>query len=585
MAKNAAEILVETLLDWGVDTIFGIPGDGVNGIIEALRQNRERIRFIQVRHEESAAFMACAWAKFTGKLGVCIATSGPGGIHLLNGLYDAKMDGQPVLAITGMQFHDLIGTQTQQDVALDKLYIDVCVYNERVMGAAHMQNVAELACRTAMSRRGVAHITMPVDLQEQKLEDDERSERNRAGHVSNVRARSAHIPALDELQQAAQVLKAGKKVVILAGRGALNASDELEQVAELLGRAHRQGAAWQGLCFGRQPLHYGWHWSASALSLRRMRSKPATCCSSRVRPSPTLSSIRNRERRAPCRSISIPPASGSAIRWKWDWWAIAPPRCARLIPLLERNQDRSFLKKAQDSMKEWRELMTTRGTDASTPLKPDVVAYELGKRLSAEAIVTSDSGTITTFWARQIPAKRGQMHSCSGNLATMACGLPYAIAAQIAYPNRQVVAFVGDGGFTMLMGELATCMKYKLPIKIVIIKNNTLGQIRWEQMVFLGNPEYVCDLQPIDFAAVARGFGASSFVIDDPKRCGAILDQALATDGPVVIEAVVDPNTPPLPAKIKAKQALHLAEALVRGEKDAAEIVKSIAGGKVRELV
>ena len=252
MAKNASEILVETLLDWRVDTIFGIPGDGVNGIIEALRQNRERIRFIQVRHEESAAFMACAWAKFTGKLGVCIATSGPGGIHLLNGLYDAKMDGQPVLAITGMQFHDLIGTQTQQDVALDKLYMDVCVYNERVMGAAHMQNVAEQACRTALARRGVAHITMPVDLQEQKLEADERSERNRASHVSNVYARSAHIPALDELQHAAQVLKAGKKVAILAGRGALNAGDKLEQAAEVLGRAHCQGAAWKGLCFRRQ---------------------------------------------------------------------------------------------------------------------------------------------------------------------------------------------------------------------------------------------------------------------------------------------------------------------------------------------
>lgn len=584
MAKNAAEILVETLLDWGVDTIFGIPGDGVNGIIEALRQNRERIRFIQVRHEESAAFMACAWAKFTGKLGVCIATSGPGGIHLLNGLYDAKMDGQPVLAITGMQFHDLIGTQTQQDVALDKLYIDVCVYNERVMGAAHMQNVAELACRTAMSRRGVAHITMPVDLQEQKLEDDERSERNRAGHVSNVRARSAHIPALDELQQAAQVLKAGKKVVILAGRGALNASDELEQVAELLGAPIVKALLGKACVSDDSPYTTG--------GIGLLGTEPSQdaleACDMLLIAGAAFPYIEFYPKPGKARAVQIdidPARIGQRYPVEVGLVGDCATTLRALVPLLERNQDRSFLKKAQDSMKEWRELMTTRGTDASTPLKPDVVAYELGKRLSAEAIVTSDSGTITTFWARQIPAKRGQMHSCSGNLATMACGLPYAIAAQIAYPNRQVVAFVGDGGFTMLMGELATCMKYKLPIKIVIIKNNTLGQIRWEQMVFLGNPEYVCDLQPIDFAAVARGFGASSFVIDDPKRCGAILDQALATDGPVVIEAVVDPNTPPLPAKIKAKQALHLAEALVRGEKDAAEIVKSIAGGKVRELV
>jgi pyruvate dehydrogenase (quinone) len=584
VTKNASEILVETLIDWGVDTIFGILGDGVNGIIEALRQNRERIRFIQVRHEESAAFMACAWAKFTGKLGVCIATSGPGGIHLLNGLYDAKMDGQPVLAITGMQFHDLIGTQTQQDVALDKLFMDVCVYNERVMGAAHMQNVAELACRTALARRGVAHITMPVDLQEQSLKDDERSERNRAGHVSNIYAQSAHIPSLDDLQRAAQVLKAGKNVVILAGRGALNAGDELEQVAELLGAPIVKALLGKACVSDDSPYTTG--------GIGLLGTEPSQdaleACDTLLIAGAAFPYIEFYPKPGKARAVQIdidPVRIGQRYPVEVGLAGDCATALRALIPLLERNEERSFLKKAQDSMKEWRDLMTTRGTDASTPLKPDVVAYELGKRLSAEAIVTSDSGTITTFWARQIPAKRGQMHSCSGNLATMACGLPYAIAAQIAYPSRQVVAFVGDGGFTMLMGELATCMKYKLPIKIVIIKNNTLGQIRWEQMVFLGNPEYVCDLQPIDFAAVARGFGAASFVIDDPKRCGAILEQAFATAGPVVIEAIVDPNTPPLPAKIKAKQALHLAEALVRGEKDAAEIVKSIAGGKVRELV
>jgi pyruvate dehydrogenase (quinone) len=584
VAKNAAEILVETLLDWGVDTIFGIPGDGINGIIEALRQNRERMRFIQVRHEEAAAFMACAWAKFTGKLGACIATSGPGGIHLLNGLYDAKLDGQPVIAITGMQFHDLIGTQTQQDVSLDKLYMDVCVYNERVMGAAHMQNVAEQACRTALARRGVAHITMPVDLQEQSLSNDERSERNRSGHVSNVSARSSHFPALDELQQAAQVLKAGKKIAILAGRGALDAGQELEQVAELLGAPIVKALLGKACVSDDSP------YTTGGIGLLGTEPSQDTleACDTLLVAGAGFPYIEFYPKPGKARAVQIdidPVRIGQRYPVEVGLVGDCATTLRALIPLLERKEDRSFLKKAQDSMKEWRDLMTTRGTDASMPLKTDVVAYELGKRLRADAIVTSDSGTITTFWARQILAKRGQMHSCSGNLATMACGMPYAIAAQIAYPDRQVVAFVGDGGFTMLMGELATCMKYKLPIKIVIIKNNTLGQIRWEQMVFLGNPEYVCDLQPIDFAAVARGFGAASFVIDDPKRCGAILDQALATEGPVVIEAVVDPNTPPLPAKIKAKQALRLAEALVRGEKDAADIVKSIAGGKVRDLV
>ncbi|MGH2542728.1 MAG: thiamine pyrophosphate-binding protein, partial [Ardenticatenaceae bacterium] len=233
MANTAADILINTIHDWGVEVVFGLPGDGINGIMEALRTRQEHVRFIQVRHEESAAFMACGYAKFTGKLGVCLATSGPGAIHLLNGLYDAKLDGQPVLALTGLPFHDLIGTHTQQDVETDKLFADVALYNARVMGSAHVQNVADLACRTALSYRGVAHIGFPVDLQEQ--EGGPRTERNVPGHTSDVFARSARLPTEDDLRQAANILNAGKKVAILAGRGALGATDELEQVAEMLG--------------------------------------------------------------------------------------------------------------------------------------------------------------------------------------------------------------------------------------------------------------------------------------------------------------------------------------------------------------
>ena len=571
-------------MDWGVDTIFGIPGDGVNGIIEALRENQERIRFIQVRHEEAAAFNACAWAKFTGKLGACIATSGPGGIHLLNGLYDAKMDGQPVIAITGMQFHDLVGTNTQQDVALDKLFMDVCVYNERVMGAAHMQNVAEQACRTALAYRGVAHITTPVDLQDQSLSNDERSQRNRADHVSKVWARGAHIPSEDDLRKAADVLGKGKKIAILAGRGALDAGDELEKIAELLGAPIIKALLGKACVSDDSPYTTG---GIGLLGTEPSQDALESCDTLLlVGASFPYIEFYPKPGKARAVQVDIDPAR-IGLRYPVDAGLVGD--CAKtlraLMPMLQRKEDRSFLQKAQSAMKEWRELMVKRGTDESMPMKPEVVAHELGTRLPANAIVTSDSGTITTWWARQIPAKRGQMHSCSGNLATMACGLPYAIAAQLAYPQRPVIAFVGDGGLTMLMGELATCVKYKLPVKIFVIKNNTLGQIRWEQMVFLGNPEYVCDLQPIDFAAVARGFGVSSFVIDNPKRCGAIVEQALATDGPVLVEAVVDPNTPPMPPKIKANQALHLAEAMVRGEKDTKDIIKSIAGGKVRELV
>src|SRR5213080_3906018 len=234
MKATASDVLVETLLAWGVDTVFGIPGDGINGIVEAFRKRQDKIRFIQVRHEEAAAFMACGYAKYTGKLGVCVATSGPGGIHLLNGLYDAKLDGAPVLAITGLQYHDLIGTFTQQDVALDKLFMDVAVFNERIMGPTQVENIVDLACRTALAYRSVSHITIPVDLQEKEVKEKQRSKRNIPHHSSDIFARSARLPNEADLDKAAEILNAGKKVAILAGAGALHATDELERTADLL---------------------------------------------------------------------------------------------------------------------------------------------------------------------------------------------------------------------------------------------------------------------------------------------------------------------------------------------------------------
>ncbi len=584
MATTASDILVQTMLDWGIDTIFGIPGDGINGIIEALRKNQDKIRFIQVRHEEAAAFMACAWAKFTGRIGACIATSGPGGIHLLNGLYDAKLDGQPVLAITGLQYHDLVGTFTQQDVALDRLFMDVCVYNERVMGAAHMQNVAELACRTALARRGVSHITMPVDMQEQELSGDSRSMRNVKNHVSNVYARGGRVPPQEDLNEAAGILNAAKKTAILAGQGALHAGAELEQIAELLGAPIVKALLGKACVPDDSPYTTG--------GIGLLGTEPSQTaiesCDTLLMVGTSFPYLEFYPKPGKVRAIQIdldPTRIGLRYPIEVGLVGDSVNTLRALMPLLKRAPDRSFLEEAQAGMKQWNELMVTRSTDQSIPMKPQVVAYELGKRLPANAIVTCDSGTITSSWARQIPAKRGQMYSVSGNLASMACGLPYAVAAQLAHPDRPVFAFLGDGGFTMLMGELATCVKYKLPIRIVVIKNNSLGQIKWEQMVFLGNPEYVCDLQPIDFAAVARGFGIPSFTIEDPAKCGATLDQALAIDGPVLIEATVDPNSPPMPPKIKPAQALHLAEALARGTKDGGSIIKDLLKEKARELV
>jgi len=583
MARTAGDVIVDTLIDWGVDTIFGIPGDGINGVIESLRKKQDKIKFIQTRHEEAAAFAACGYAKVTNRLGVCLATSGPGAIHLLNGLYDAKLDGQPVLAITGLQFHDLIGTHTQQDVALDKLFMDVAVYNERIMGAAAAQNITELAIRTALARKGVAHITTPVDVQDQEVKEDMRSMRNKPNHVSNEFAIGARRPTGTELQEAANILNDGKKIAILAGRGALNAGRQLEQAAETLGAPIIKALLGKSCVPDNSPYTTGGLGLLGTLPSEEAMSE----CDTLLIVGSCLPYIEfyPKPGQAKCVQLDIDPTRIS-LRYPADVALVgdAVESLNALLPLLKQ-KSKSFLQKAQKGMKEWQEMLETRGTAKDFPMKPQVVGHELGKRVPQNAIVTSDSGTNTTWWARYVPSLAGAMHTCSGNLATMACGFPYAIGAQVAYPDRPVIAFVGDGGFTMLMGELATCVKYKLPIKIFIIKNDELGQIKWEQMVFLGNPEYVTELQDIDFATVAKGFGVASFTIKTPTECGHIVESALATPGPVLVQAIVDANEPPLPAKVKPTQAVHFAESLAKGTKDWEKIAATVAKDKVRELV
>jgi pyruvate dehydrogenase (quinone) len=584
MAATAADILVDTIINWGVNVIFGLPGDGINGIIEALRKRQDEIRFIQVRHEEAAAFMACGYAKFTGRLGCCIATSGPGGIHLLNGLYDAKLDGAPVLAITGLQFHDLLSTHTQQDVELDKLFMDVAVYNTRIMGAAHVENVTSLACRTALAYRGVAHITMPVDVQSMPVNEDQRSKRNVPHHVSDLMADSAHLPSQVQLQRAAEILNAGKRIAILAGRGALGAAPELTQVADLLGAPVAKPLLGKGALPDDSPFTTG---GVGLLGTQPSQDALETCDTLLIVGSsfPYIE-FYPKPGQARCVQVDIDPMR-IGLRYPAEAGLVGDTAAVlrALLPHLKRNDDRSFLEQAQAGMRQWNELMAERATRRDMPMKPQVVAHELGRLLADDAIVTTDSGTITTWAARYIPMCGNRMFTVSGNLATMACGMPYAIAAAIAYPGRQVVALVGDGGFTMLMGEFATCVKYGLDVKIVVIKNNALGQIKWEQIVFLGNPEYVCELQPIDFAGIARACGGNGFTIENPESCADLLREALATPGPTLIQAVVDPHEPPMPPKATLEQMTHLAESLARGTPARGKIALTLASDVVRELI
>jgi pyruvate dehydrogenase (quinone) len=584
MATTGADVLIQTLLDWGVDIIFGLPGDGIDGIMESLRKYSNQMRFLQVRHEESAAFMACAYAKYTGRLGVCLATSGPGGIHLLNGLYDAKMDSQPVLAITGHHFHDLIDTHAQQDVDLDRVFMDVAVYSARVMGPEHVPAVTNLACRMALSRRSVAHINFPIDFQSMPCRKARPSERGKHMETTQTFARSAALPADRDVQRAADVLNAGRKVAILAGAGALDATDELIAASEklaapiikpLLGKA----------CVPDDDPHTtgGIGLLGTAPSQQAMEE-----CDTLLMIGTSFPYMEFLPKPGQARGVQIDldPAR-IALRYPVEVGLVGDSkRCLhKLLPLLKFNEDRSFLRQAQEGMKSWWRIMEERGSREDTPMKPQVVAWELGKLLKEDAIVSCDSGTIATWWARQIKAKRGQKYSLSGTLATMANGLPYTIAAQVAYPNRQCVAFVGDGGFSMLMADFVTAVKYELPIKVIIVKNNVLGQIRWEQMVLLGNPEYGVELQPIDFAMYARACGAVGVSVTDPSQCGHILEEALNSPGPALVEAVVDPYEPPLPGKIRPEQAVKFAEALARGEPRRMHIATTVLEDKVKELV
>ena len=582
MAKTGGDILVETLIAWGVDTIFGIPGDGINGVFEALRTRQDQIKFIQVRHEEVAAFAACAYAKFTGRLGVCLATSGPGGIHLLNGIYDAKLDNQPVLAITGAQHHDLIETYTQQDVALDKLFMDATAYSVRVMGPAHVQDVVEQACRTALAYRQPTHVMVPVDFQSQPAKD--RSERNVADHVSNVMAQGGHLPNAEMLERAADILNQAEKPFILAGRGAIGARPELLAMAERL-----QAPIGKPL-LGKQAVPDDSPFTTGGVGM--LGTKPSQealeGCDTLLIVGSTFPYIEYYPQPGQARAVQIeldPKRVG--LRYPVEVGLVGDSKrvLSELLPLVRKNESGKFLQRAQKDMKEWRELMNERGTRTDTPMKPQVVTHELNKLLDDDAIVITDSGTITAMTARHVDMRGSMEFSCSGTLASMACGLPYAIGAATAYPGRQVVAVIGDGSAAMLMGDLVTLRKYNLDAKIIVIKNNALGQIKWEQMVFLGNPEFGCELEPIDFVRVAEGCGIRAVSIDDPAKCGEQLRQALAMPGPCLIEAVVDPYEPPLPPKIEAKQALHMAEALAKGTPHAMKTALTLGSDTVRELV
>jgi pyruvate dehydrogenase (quinone) len=577
---RTADIIAEALIDWNVNVIFGLPGDGINGFIEALRQRQNKIKFVLVRHEESAAFMACAYAKYTGKLGACVATSGPGAIHLLNGLYDAKADNTPVIAITGTTYTDLMNSSYQQDVNLLQLFSDVAVYNAIINNPEHTEMAVDIACRSAMSQRGVSHLTIPIDVQEMRLKG--RYSRHKVGgHTSDVSIpRFTSDPKL--IEKAANILNSGERIVILVGQGALDAGDEVIAVAEKLGAPVVKALLGKAVIPDIHPVSIG--------GLGLLGTDPASDAMSEADTlfmiGTSFPYIDYLPKPGQAKGIQIDiKAEKIGLRYPVKVGLVGDARLtlATLLPLLRQKENLDFLRSKQQAMNNWIHLLNERSTRTDKPIKPQVIAAAVSAELKDDAIISVDSGTITSWAARYINIRKGMKFSLSGTLASMACGLPYAIAAQTAFPERQSVAFVGDGGFTMLMGEFATAVQYNLPIKVVIIKNDILGMIRWEQMAFLGNPEFGVEFTPIDYAMFAEACGGKGYSIKEPNDVNSIMHEAMSDKKPAIIEAYVDPFDPPMPPKVEIEFVRKLAESFAKGQPYAKRIGLTLFRNQVHE--
>ena len=562
--RTASDQLVERLIEWGIDTVFGLPGDGINGVMEALRTHQDEIRFIHVRHEETAALAACAYGKFTGRPAVCLATAAPGAVHLMNGLYDARIDQAPVVAITGMTYHDVIGTHYLQDINHDFVLNDPCVYSQRIMGEAHVLNVVDVAVRSAIASRGPAAIAFPIDIQSGDAVTGDRSIKNVEGHSAVTAIDGRRIPPRDRLERAAEVLSSASRPMIFLGAGARGAGDEVERLAEKLGAPIAKAMLGKDAVPDDSPCCLGGY----ALVGTRPAQNALKGCDAFLIIGSSSPYIEFLPSPGSARGVQIddrPERIGLRYPVEVGLAGDAKLTLQELLPLVAHRSDRSFLEQAQAEMEDWRALQAERAEPGEPPIKPDAIPFHLGRSLPDRAILCGDSGTVTT-WAARTELRRGQMFSFSGTMCSMMAALPYAIGAQVAYPDRPVVALTGDGSLTMMMGELATLAQYDLPVKVVVMRNDVLGLIKWEQMAFLGNPQYGVQLAPVDFAKVAEACGLRGVRIEDPARVGDQLKDAINAPGPAVIEAIVDPNDMPMTPTINVEHAKGIAWGLARGE-------------------
>jgi pyruvate dehydrogenase (quinone) len=584
--KTVGDFFWDRLSAWGVRVVFGYPGDGINGLLAAMARANGRIKFVQVRHEEMAAFMASAYAKFSGEVGVCMATSGPGATHLITGLYDARLDHQPVVAIAGQQARAAIGGQYQQEVNLLSAYEDVTEFVEQVSVPPQMRHVVDRAMRVAKAGRGVSAIIVPNDLQELKYEDPPRQHGTLHSGVG-YRAPKV-VPYLDDLQRAAEVLNAGRKVAMLVGAGALHATDELIAVAD------RLGAGCAKALLGKAALPDDLPWVTGSIGL--LGTKPSWDL---MRECDTLlmvgsgfpySEFLPKEGAARGVQIDIKPDMLS-LRYPMEVNLVgdSAETLRALLPMLEPKAHGRWREQIAKGLKDWWNTLETRAHIAAQPVNPQRVTWELSARLPDRAIITSDSGSCANWYARDLKIRSGMMCSLSGGLASMGAAVPYAIAAKYAHPERPVIALVGDGAMQMNnMAELITVSKYwrewQSPRWVVCVFNNQdLNQVTWEQRVWQGDPkiEATQNIPDVPYHKFAELIGLRGIYCDDPDRLGAAWDEALSADRPVVLEVRTDPEVPPLPPHITLHQAKNFASTLLHGDPNEGRMLR----GAARELL
>jgi pyruvate dehydrogenase (quinone) len=594
MSETVGDYLLERLATWGVRRIYGYPGDGINGILGAFSRSSdgERPEFIQVRHEEMAAFMACAHAKFTGELGVCMATSGPGAVHLLNGLYDAKLDHQPVVAIVGQQARAGLGGNYQQEIDLDSLFKDVAhEYVQVAMEPTQMRHLLDRACRIALAERTVTTIIIPNDVQEAAAVPQPPHAHGTV-HSSPGYRPPRVVPTEEDLARAAEVLNEGKQVAMLVGQGALHASLEVAGVAETLGAGVAKALLGKAVLPDDMPYVTG---SIGLLGTRPSWTLMQECDTLlMVGSSFPYSEFLPEEGKARGVQIDI-DGRMLGIRYPMEVNLVgdSAETLRALMPLLERKQDRSWREQIEGEVKEWWNLMDHRAQLEADPVNPQLVFHELSKRLPDGAIITSDSGSSANWYARDIRIRAGMMGTLSGTLATMGPGVPYAIAAKFAYPDRPVFALVGDGAMQMNgINELITIAKYRerwsdQRLVILVLNNRDLNQVTWEQRAMSGDPKFEGsqDLPDFPYARYAEMLGLKGIKVDSPDQVGAAWEEALAADRPVVYEAVTDPEVPPLPPHITIEQAKALSSSLIGGDPNAGPVIKQSLKQKLEEFL